>query len=112
MSYIYRFVMTEFIKKPDEDFGLVKIWYHKETGHLKKKVQYHGTVIVEEHFDKTGLYHREYGLPARIYSDGGEQYYFHGKRHRGHFEPAVIYSNGQKEYWVYGEKRFETAKLK
>ena len=109
-----RFVITEFFRKPDEDYGHLKIWRYRTTGHEKRKFYFphqNQNDWVDMFFDTDGKSHREHGQPAVIHSSGYEKYYFHGKLHRGHFEPAVIEPNGRKEYWVYGEKRFETLAL-
>lgn len=106
-----RFVITEFFRKPDEDDGLTKIWFHKRTWKEKRVIIIIGNENFDCFYDEDGKLHRDHGQPAVLRSTECEKYYFHGKLHRGHFEPAVIYQNGKKEYWVYGEKRFETLAL-
>jgi len=109
---LQRFVITEFFRTPNVDWGIVKIWYYRNTDVLKRRIIIYPNFIEDKFFDNEGAVHRDYGQPAIITSSGGESYYYHGKLHRGHFEPAVIYSDGLEEYWVYGEKRFETASLR
>lgn len=109
---LQRFVITEFFRKPDEDYGHVKIWYHKKTWKEKRHLVFNGKdEILDTFYDEDGRPHRDYGQPAMIHSSGAEKYYVHGKLHRSHFEPAVIHGDGRKEYWVYGEKRSETGTL-
>jgi len=52
-----------------------------------------------------GKYHRPHELgPAFIMLDGHQEYIEHGKRHRPHeLGPAIIRSNGDKEYWENGK---------
>jgi|ERR1035437_8209107 hypothetical protein len=103
-----RFVITEFFRKPDEDWGVKKIWFHKGTNKYKRKIDSYYKYTEDIFFDDEEKIHRDFGQPAIITSTGREEYWIHGKCHRGHFEPAVIYPDGSKEYWVHGEKRSET----
>jgi hypothetical protein len=109
-----RFVITEFYREPDENYGNLKIWYHRRTKELKRQtITYANSVDwLDTFYDENGKVHRDGDEPATLSSTGLVIYYFHGKIHRGHFNPAVIYENGRQEYWVYGEKRFETLALK
>jgi hypothetical protein len=107
-----RFVITEFFRNPDEDYEIVKIWRHKNTGEQKRKIEIHGKFCMEIFFDNEGLRHRDFQQPAYLDSNGRLEFWVHGHLHNGQFEPAIIHSDGRKEYWVYGEKRSETATLK
>jgi len=55
--------------------------------------------------DETNL-HRDNGLPAMVFLDGGEMYYQHGLLHRDN-GPAVKYAERhhvEKEYWLHGKQ--------
>ena len=108
---LQRFVITEFFRKPDEDYDNVKIWYHKTTWKEKRHIVENKDEFLDTFYDEDGRPHRDFFQPAVIHSSGMEKYYVHGNLHRGHFEPAIIHHDGRKEYWVYGQKRFETADL-
>ena len=52
--------------------------------------------------DDFGELHRDGGLPAIEYSDGGKQWWVNGKRHRDGGLPAIDFSDGTKSWWVNG----------
>lgn len=106
-----QFVITEFFRKPDEDYGDRKIWFYKNTLNKKREISiFENGSIVDIFFDEKQYIHRDFHQPSFI-SNNVIKYYVHGKLHRGHFEPAVIHSSGEKEYWVFGEKRFSSVSL-
>jgi hypothetical protein len=51
------------------------------------------------------LLHREDG-PAVEYTNGGEEWYLHGKRHRED-GPAAEYANGDKHWYLHGQRHRE-----
>lgn len=112
MSTSTRFVITEFFRKPDEDFDFNKIWYHKNTNIIKRIIIYYPDYLTDKFYDKDGELHKDNDEPAIITSEGEMHYYLHGNRHRGHYAPAIIWSDGRKEYYVHGELRFKTADLR
>jgi hypothetical protein len=48
--------------------------------------------------------HRDYDLPAEIYSTGGMYWWQHGEQHRGGDKPAVVESTGIQEWWNNGKQ--------
>jgi len=50
------------------------------------------------------LLHRENDQPAIMHHDGSQSWYYNDKLHRENDQPAVVYSTGSKEWW-YGGKR-------
>jgi hypothetical protein len=54
--------------------------------------------------DGEGRLHRD-GAPARVYVNGTEEWYRHGKRHRDPDEgPAASYPDGRRIWFVDGVK--------
>lgn len=53
--------------------------------------------------DDSGRAHRDFDLPAIVWSNGNREWCLNGELHRigG---PAVEYSNGDKEWWEHNER--------
>ena len=53
--------------------------------------------------DEEGETHRDNDLPAVVFADGTQQWWWHGKQHRDNDLPAIIYADGTKVWWRHGE---------
>jgi len=53
-------------------------------------------------YNQQGKRHREGGLPAIEYADGGKEWYVKGQLHREGGLPAIEYADGGKEWYVNG----------
>ena len=51
-------------------------------------------------YNQQGQRHREGGLPACEYADGGKQWWFKGQLHREGGLPACEFADGGKEWYV------------
>ena len=58
------------------------------------------------YYNEKGKIHREDGLPAIEFNDGGKLWYNNGEKHRTD-GPAVEYSNGYKSYYIKGKRHRE-----
>ena len=54
-------------------------------------------------YNQQGKRHRDGGLPAIEYADGGKEWYVNGQLHREGGLPAVELANGSKAWWVNGQ---------
>jgi hypothetical protein len=52
--------------------------------------------------DSTGNSHRDYDLPAIIWSDGSMEWNQHGLRHRDNDQPAVVWHDGRTYWYTHG----------
>jgi len=84
--------------------GFNKFWYNNNKIHRDdKELSPNGTIVT---------------LPAIIWNDGGQEWWYKGKRHRNDKDlitkqllPTTIYLN-KKEWWINGKRRTEENKVK
>jgi len=50
-----------------------------------------------------GQAHRENDLPAVKFANGDQLWCFHGQYHRANGQPAYVYADGHQEWWVNGQ---------
>jgi hypothetical protein len=75
-----------------------------EHKHLLKIFTEYTQTEYEQSWVVNGKRHREFGLPAIIYSSGDRMWYKNNKRHRDNDLPAIIYSSGFFAWYNNGKK--------
>ena len=55
-------------------------------------------------YNQRGKRHREGGLPACEYADGGKEWHFNGQLHREGGLPAIEFADGTKEWYVNNQR--------